>query len=782
MKVQTERAALTIDGRTVEYVPGTTVLEAAAAAGIDIPNLCAHPSLKPFGRCRLCLVEIEGVRGYPSACTTPTAAGMVVVTESPALAELRRGALELILTEHPTGCLLCGHQDACLEHHGCHARRSGTVTGCRFCPNDQQCELQDMVERLGVHDMEMAVRYRGLKVDRRDPFLDRDYNLCILCARCVRVCDEVRGAQAVALTFRGPKAMVGTAYDRPLTETECQFCGECVDLCPTGALAERVNKWVGVPDGAVTTTCPLCSLGCQLELRTLDGQVVGARPADGSHLCAKGRFAPVELSLPENRVLEPMVRRHGRLTPVSWEEALAAAATGLAAASRVGVFASRDLLSEDLAAVAELARKTLGTAHLETDATAARGAAWAATADLHDLESAGLIVTVRADLRYSHTPVQLAIRQAVTAGARLVTVEPYPTDLQRLAALKVPAAPGDEAAALATLVELVREEPAAVDSEAPREGWHLEAYELFRQGGPAVIVWGGVVAQSSGGAETLRALADLADTLGAGMLPLVDGGNTRGAETLGIAPGPEAHALNEWLDGRAGLEAMVSFGRQPGAGRPPVAFWVAHTPWLDEALDEADVVFPATVFSEQNGTLMDVFGRRHKVRAAVAPAGEARGAAELCAALTAALAAAKPAERPAAELWPESNGHRPVEAPRRLTRELLLDREYSRFSYLGHSLAAVVPGLIPLAREGAVQIHPADALKLGLRDGETLRLETATGFLEAVCYVNGSVSPGAARLVVAPADEPGHGFSPFELVLGPNPGSVTARPAPAGRG
>ncbi|NUQ01190.1 MAG: (2Fe-2S)-binding protein, partial [Armatimonadetes bacterium] len=281
----TTHSALTIDGLEVSFEPGMSILQAAAAAGIDIPNLCAHPHLRPFGRCRLCLVEVEGLRGYPSACTTPATAGAVVRTESPELTALRRGALELVLTEHPTGCLLCGHQDDCLEHHGCHSRRSGTVTGCRFCPNDQQCELQDMVERLGITDLDLEVSYRGLPVDRRDPFFDRDYNLCILCARCVRACDERRDAQAVALTFRGPRALVGTAYNRRLLETECQFCGECVDLCPTGALAERVNKWVGVPTAAVTTTCPFCSLGCQLEMRVREGQIIGARPVGDEQLC-----------------------------------------------------------------------------------------------------------------------------------------------------------------------------------------------------------------------------------------------------------------------------------------------------------------------------------------------------------------------------------------------------------------------------------------------------------------------------------------------------------------
>ncbi len=385
-------STLTIDGRAVAFEPGQTVLQAAEAAGLEIPNLCAYPTIKPFGRCRLCIVAIEGVRGYPSACTTPCTPGMVVVTESDELLALRRDALALVLTEHPTGCLLCGHQDDCIDHHGCHSRRSGAVTGCRFCPKDQQCELQDMVQRLGVETIDYPVRYKGLPIDHRDPFFDRDYNLCILCARCVRVCDERRGAQTISLLFRGPHAQVGTAYDRTLFDSGCQFCGECVDVCPTGSLAERVNKWVGVPDRRTATTCGFCVLGCEVELRSLDNQIVGARPL-GDALCSVGRFAPVETAVAEGRLLEPHVRRRGRLVPADWDEALDAAAAGLKGAGATALFASGDLLDEDLDAIAALGN-TMGS-------PAASDAAWhGPSGGVADVATARRILVIGAQLRY----------------------------------------------------------------------------------------------------------------------------------------------------------------------------------------------------------------------------------------------------------------------------------------------------------------------------------------------------------------------------------------------
>ena len=179
------------------------MLRAAELAGVYVPSLCSHKELSPFGGCRLCTVEIEGARGYPLACSTLVADGMEVTTNTVALREMRQEILRLILSEHPSSCLLCGESDDCRRSLST-IRKAGVSTGCRSCPNDGDCELQQVVERVGISEIGYPVAYRGLEAEHDDPFYDRDYNLCILCGRCVRMCHEVRGASVLSFKYRGP--------------------------------------------------------------------------------------------------------------------------------------------------------------------------------------------------------------------------------------------------------------------------------------------------------------------------------------------------------------------------------------------------------------------------------------------------------------------------------------------------------------------------------------------------------------------------------------------------
>ncbi len=229
---------LTIDDKPVQVAEGRTVLEAAQEAGIYIPTLCYHPALKPFGACRLCLVEIEKMRGLLTSCTTPAAEAMIVHTNTPQLQEERRGVMELILTEHPHVCLTCDRRDRCGPLDIC-LRNVAVSERCVTCPKNRHCELQKLADYIGVAESPLPYKYRGVPVDGREPLVDRDYNFCVLCGRCVQMCTEVRGIGAVSFVNRGSSNTVGTAFNKPLQESGCRFCGACVEVCPTAALLDK---------------------------------------------------------------------------------------------------------------------------------------------------------------------------------------------------------------------------------------------------------------------------------------------------------------------------------------------------------------------------------------------------------------------------------------------------------------------------------------------------------------------------------------------------------------
>jgi formate dehydrogenase beta subunit len=258
--LMTEKIKLTIDGVDVEVEKGSTVLQAAQSAGIYIPSLCYHPDLLPFGGCRLCIVEIENMRGLPTACTTPATEGMVVKTKTSQLQQLRRAFLQLILTEHPNACLTCHRRERCGPYDIC-LRHVAVTERCVSCPNNGQCELQHLVDYIGVEETYLPYKYKELPVDySREPLIQRDYNLCVLCGRCVQVCADVRGIGTVSFINRGINTVVGTAYDMPLQDSGCRFCGACVEVCPTGALMDVEAKYR--PDCDHESVAVPCKYAC----------------------------------------------------------------------------------------------------------------------------------------------------------------------------------------------------------------------------------------------------------------------------------------------------------------------------------------------------------------------------------------------------------------------------------------------------------------------------------------------------------------------------------------
>jgi len=286
-----------INSRQLKVAEGTTILDAALGNGIVIPTLCKHAKLSPFGGCRMCLVEVEGTSKLFTGCTTPVWDGMSVITHSERLEGIRKTVVELMLSDHPYDCMTCEKAGA--------------------------CDLQEMAYTYGVRD----VRFRGesRKYDKRDgnPFIERDMEKCVMCGRCVKACDEIQGLGAIDFSYRGFKSKVTPSFERDL---DCEFCGQCVAVCPTGALMDKSSTGMG-REGVrkVNTVCSYCGTGCTLTLHVKDNQVVRVTsPASSINegwLCVKGRFGYGFLKS-DDRLREPMIRKNGELVPVSWEEAI----------------------------------------------------------------------------------------------------------------------------------------------------------------------------------------------------------------------------------------------------------------------------------------------------------------------------------------------------------------------------------------------------------------------------------------------------------------------------
>jgi len=350
---------LTIDGQTVTAQTGATVLQAAQKAGIFVPTLCDHKDLSPYGACRMCIVEIDGVRGFPTSCTTPAAEGMVVRTQTEELTSLRNRTLEFMLSGHPDSCLNCLHREDC-ERYRPVSSKGARTTRCVFCANREVCDLRGMALAAGPRELNLPTLYSGHLLERDDPFMDRDYNLCILCGRCWRICEKIHGTPAISVTNRGKEARVNTAFGRDYLHSGCTFCGACVDICPTGTLSDRFARWRGAAETEMESVCMLCPLGCTVNATAKGGGLLAyTMPEFNSEakLCALGRFATAQLLASPQRLIRPLVRMNGVQIPVDMESAVKAAASALQAhAGKAALAVSATSFCEDRFLYQQLAK------------------------------------------------------------------------------------------------------------------------------------------------------------------------------------------------------------------------------------------------------------------------------------------------------------------------------------------------------------------------------------------------------------------------------------------
>jgi len=577
-----ETFKLTIDGQEVEAKTGMTVLEAAQSAGIYIPTLCADPDLKPYGGCRLCVVEIENMRGLPTSCTTPATKGMVVRTNTPAVNDVRRTVVQLLLADHPSECLICDRRKRCSPDDIC-LRNVAVTERCVTCPKNGHCDLQKVVDYLEVHEIPYRRTQRGYAVDDSNPFFYRDLNKCILCGKCVRVCEEVVGASAISFINRGYSTKVAVFGDRPMLDSSsCVSCGECVVHCPVGALMPKEDR---VPTEEVATTCGYCGVGCGVYLGVRDGKVISSRGnresvVNKGFLCVKGRFGFDFINHPD-RLKYPLIKKDGRFVEASWDEALGLVASKLGSykPEEMAVVSSAKCTNEDNYIAQKFSRVVLGTNSVDHCARLCHSptiaglvqtfGSGAMTNSIAEFRNSGCILAIGTNTTEAHPVISMEIKRAVDNGAKLIVANPREIDLVRWAYLWLPHRPGSDVALMMGMMKVIVDEGLADQSfiddrcenfdefKESLKGFGLdfveqvtgvprdkivEAARVYAGCKPSAILYAMGITQHSHGTDNVIATANLSMLTGnvgkpgSGVNPLRGQNNVQGACDVGALP------------------------------------------------------------------------------------------------------------------------------------------------------------------------------------------------------------------------------------------------------
>jgi formate dehydrogenase major subunit len=568
--------SLEIDGVPVTVPEGTSIMRAAASIGRQVPKLCATDTLKAFGSCRLCLVEIEGRRGYPASCTTFVADGLKVRTETPRLTQLRRGVMELYLSDHPLDCVTC--------------------------PANGHCELQDMAEALDITETRYGLsgkNHQHLPSDPSNPYFTFDPTMCIVCSRCVRACDEVQGTFALAIQGRGFNSKVSASQNEPFLASECVSCGACVEACPTVALTEKSIVTLGRPEMAITTTCAYCGVGCSFKAEVKDSQVVRMAPnrdghANHGHACVKGRFAFGYATHPD-RVTTPMIRGaiHEPWRHVTWDEAIAHAAREFRriqatyGPDSIGGITSSRCTNEETFLVQKLVRAAFGNNNVDTCARVCHSPTGyglkstlgesAGTQAFDSVMKADVVVIVGANPTEGHPVFASQLKRRLRQGAKLIVIDPREIALVRTphieAAFHLQLRPGTNVAlfnAIAHVVvtegltkenyvndrceidsyrrwkAFVSEERNSPEATASSTGVNPDlvrrAARLYATAGNGAIYYGLGVTEHSQGSTMVMCIANLAMATGnlgregVGVNPLRGQNNVQGSCDMGSFP------------------------------------------------------------------------------------------------------------------------------------------------------------------------------------------------------------------------------------------------------
>src|SRR5580700_10838222 len=584
----TKTVTLTIDGQQVAVPEGTSIMRAAMELGTHIPKLCATDMVDAFGSCRLCLVELEGRAGTPASCTTPVAAGMVVKTQTERLKTIRRGVMELYISDHPLDCLTC------------------SANG--------DCELQDMAGAVGLRDVRYgyagenhvfakqadgAVNENWLPKDETNPYFTYDPSKCIVCSRCVRACEETQGTFALTIAGRGFGSVVSPGMEEPFMTSECVSCGACVQACPTATLNEKKVIEIGKPEHSVVTTCAYCGVGCSFKAEMRGDELVRMVPykdgeANRGHSCVKGRFA-WGYATHRERILKPMIR--AKVTDpwkeVSWDEAINHAASEFKRIQEkygkdsVGGITSSRCTNEETFLVQKLIRAAFGNNNVDTCARVCHSPTGyglgqtygtsAGTQNFDSVEQTDVAIVIGANPAAAHPVFASRLKKRLRQGAKLIVIDPRRTEMVKSAHIEaahhLALKPGTNVAVVTALAYVVVTEKlydekfirercdwdefqhwadfVSLPRNSPEEVAKIsgvpaqtirEAARLYANGGNGSIYYGLGVTEHSQGSTTVMAIANLAMATGnigrpgVGVNPLRGQNNVQGSCDMGSFP------------------------------------------------------------------------------------------------------------------------------------------------------------------------------------------------------------------------------------------------------